>query len=381
MGLSLKQVANIIGEDPDLTTCACSSHINEWSFVKPINDSSMTSLTTRDFFDNNDGFMLFTFNTPQRLLYEIQHPNASNIWRYMPREAPFRLTDFNGYDNYAQPLCTLQFVGDNTGNAGGTIRLECNDVADIIRHWKYFEGVRSYVDFIFLIYTYGTEFDQSGEQGVYVYKITSMVDYEDDGIFRLTIPNDLTSGQYEIRLACTTATSMWNDRDCLYVNSSNPLPGVYYALPHHCKALLTVTSGGGGTSTGGGGGGTSTDYFNYLGIDFYNASYEYNESSLTLGNVTFTNYIVINSSTNKTFNLYIEYYYDNAAAPVRLGTASRSLSEEGTPWATINVNFRDQIYLITGANLSDRIAIRAELSLTVNNVGYTKTINTTIERV
>ena len=375
--VSLRNVASTIGENADLMTCCRSSHVNQWSFKKPINSTSMTSLAINDYYNANDGFMLFTFSTPNRMLYELQHPNASNIWKYEERTAPYRLTDFENYNHYAGPLCNLYFVNDNGGTPGSLLRLECPDLMNMIQHWAYFEGVRSYVDLIFLIYNAGTEFDASGMQGLYAYKIASVVDYDGDGTFNFRIPSDFSSGQYEIRLCCAVTDNVLSDGECRYVNLDNPLRGTWYALPRHCMQMFTVNSGGGGG--GGGGGSTSTDYYDYLGIDFYNAEYEYN--ALQLSNLSFTNYIVINSATNLTFNLYVEYWYDNAPTPVKLGSASRTLNEDDMPWATINMHYRDNITTVTDANLDDRIAIRAEFNLTINGTSHRKTINTTIERV
>lgn len=336
----------------------------------------MTELSTQDFYDADDGFNLFTFSTPQRLLYEIQHPNASNIWNYTARTAPYRLTDFESYNHYAPALCSLTFVGNNSGAVNTTLRLECTDVDNMIAHWAYFAGVRSYVDFVYLIYEQGTEYNQSGTQSVYVLKVTSMVDYEGDNIFRLKIPSLLSAGNYECRLCCSTATTGMTDGECIHYNpnSGTPLVGTWYALPQHCKQTFTVTSGGGG-------GGGTTDYYNYLDINFYNASYNFNPGNYSLSDISFTNYIVIGTASNKTFNLYIEYWYDNAASPVKLATVSRTLNEEDIPWATINVNYNGSITTMTEADLENKITVRAECILTVDNVGYPKTIRATIERV
>ena len=371
--VSLINIANTIGENADLMTCCKSNHVNEWSFKKPINEASMTALDASAYYSCNDGFTLYTFNSPQRMLYELQHENASNIWKYEQRSAPYRLTDFEGYQHYATPLCTLTWETDNGGTAGSTLRLYCTDFEDMIQHWAIFEGVRSYVDLVLLFYPSGTEYNQSGEQGVNVYKITSMIDYDGSGNLNFRIPSGLSTGQYEIVFCCSIATTGMSDGECRYVNSSNPLTGTWYALPRHTRQVFTVNSGGGG-----GGGGTTTDYFSYLDIDFYGATYEYN--SYQLNNLSFTNYIVIGTASNKTFNLYVEYWYDNTSQPVRLGSASRTLNEDDMPWATININYRDTIYTITDADLDNKIAIRAEYSLTVNNTTQRKTISTTIER-
>lgn len=373
--ISLKNIRNTLSEITWSLGLMCKSNkINQWSFRKPINSPSITSLTIDDYYNANDGFMLFTFSTPQRMLYELQHPNASNIWKYEERTEPYRLTDFENYNHYAGPLCILYVVDDNGGTPGSSLRFECHDLMNMIQHWKYFEDVRSYVDLIFLIYKAGTEFDASGMQGLYAYKIASVVDYDGDGTFNFKIPSDFSTGRYEIRLCCAVTDNVLSDGECRYVNLDNPLRGTWYALPRHCMEMFTVNSG-----EGGGGGGTSTDYYDYLAIDFYDAEYEYN--ALEINNLSFTNYIVINSATNLTFNLYVEYWYDNAPSPVMLGWASRTLNEDDMPSATINMHYKENITTITEANLDDRIAIRAEYSLTMYGKSYHKTINTTIERV
>ena len=368
---SIKNIRNTISETTLSLGLLCKSNkINKWSFRKPVNSDSVTKLSDSELYNVNDGFKLYTFNTPQRMLYELQHENESTIWKYEERTEPYRLGDFDGYEHNAGPLCNLYFVNDNGGTPGSTLSLECNDLLNIIQHWNYFEGVRSHVDLIFLIYKAGTEFDASGMQGVYVYKIASVADYDGNGIFNFTIPNDLSTGQYEIRLCCAVTDNVLSDGECRYVNSSNQLNGTWYALPQHCVQMFTVNSGSGGTST---------DYYDYLGIDFYDAVYEY--SNFQLSNLSFTNYIVINSATNATFNLYVEYWYDNSPKPVMIGWSSRTLNINDVPFATININYKDSITTITDAKLDDKINIRAEFNLTVNGKSHRKTINAAIDRV
>ena len=371
--VSLTQISNTIGENADLATCCTSSHVNKWSFKKPVNSNSMTALSTQDYYDMNDGFNLSYYNTPQQLLYSIQHPAVSYLWDYEARTAPFRLTDFEDYDHYKAQLCRLTFIGDNSGTVNTTLRLECTDLLDMIQHWQYFSGVRNYVDFIFLIYNYGTEYDQLGTQDVYVYKIDSIVDYDGNGEYDIRIPSMLATGMYEIRLCCSTATTGMVDGECIYYNSSSSqLSGNWYALPQECKQTFTVMS------SGGGGGSTTNDYFNYLGIDFYDARYNY--SNLTISNLSFINYIVINGATDDTFNIYVEYWYDNVSTPIKLGTASRTLAIQDMPWASIRINYNDNINVISDDDLNNRIAIRAEIAVTVNNTTQTRTLNKTINK-
>ncbi len=259
---SIKNIRNTLSETTLSLGLLCkSNNINKWSFRKPVNSESVTKLSDSELYNVNDGFKLYTFNSPQRMLYELQHENESTIWKYEERTEPYRLGDFDGYEHNAGPLCNLYFVDDNGGTPGSTLSLECKDLLNIIQHWNYFEGVRNNVDLIFLIYNTGTEFDASGMHGLYVYKIASVADYDGNGIFNFTIPNDLSKGQYEIRLCCAVTDSVLSNGECRYVNSSNQLNGTWYALPQHCVQTFTVNSGSSGTST---------DYYDYLGIDFYN---------------------------------------------------------------------------------------------------------------
>lgn len=376
--VSLINISNQLACNADLSECCTCNRVNKWSFKKPVNDSSMTELDVHDFYDLNDGFNLYTYSSMATMLYELQHENIYTIWRYDTRTAPYRLTDFDGYQHYATPLCNLTWETDNGATPGSTLRLYCTDFEEMVAHWAYFEGVRSWVDIVLLFYPSGTQFNQGGTTGFYVYKVKSMVDYDGGGNVNFTVPSSLSAGQYEIRMCLSTATSSMSDGQTHYWNQSNTLVGTTYALPHHTQQIFTVNSGGGGGGGGGGGQGTSTDYFSYLDFDFYGATYEYN--SLQINNLSFTNYIVIGTACDKTFNLYVEYWYDNSASPVRLGWASRTLNENDMPWATININYRDTIYTITDANLDDRIAVRAVVSVTVNNTTQTKTITTTIEK-
>jgi len=373
MSVGLINISKILNERPDVATCCKSNNINQWSFHKPINHESEIQISDIDYYAANDGFNLFIFYTPQRMLYELQHPNASNIWQYTERVEPYRLTDFDQYDHYAPTLCQLTWENNNSGPVGTTLKLYCTDFMDMIHDWAIFEGVRSYVDLVLLFFPHGTEYDQSETQGIHCYKVSSIVDYDGDGDLRFRIPSGISEGVYDIIFCLSTATTTLGNGDYYYINSINQLiRGNWYALPHHCKQTFTVTN------SGSGGGGSSTDWFNYLDIDFRSAQYNY--SNLQITDLSFINYIVIGTSTNKTFNLYIEYWYDNANTPVKVGTASRTLNEDDIPWATITIEYNNTINVVTDANLDDRIAIRAEISLTVEGVGYHKTINTTIEK-
>lgn len=375
MSVSLKNIASVLQETADIGTCCTSSHINKWSFHKPINNESLTQITTQDYYDANDGFYLYTYSSMSSMLYELQHPETYNIWKYTARTAPYRLTDFEDYSHYSSQLCTLTWETDNGGTPGSTLRLYCTDFENMISHWAYFEGVRSYVDIVLLFYPSGTTFNQGGTTGFYVYKVKSIMDYDGGGNINFRIPNNMSAGQYEMRMCLSTATTGMSDGETYYYNQSNPLYGTTYALPHHTQQVFTVNSSGGG----GGGSGTSDDFFNYLTFDFYYGSWEFSPDSYVLSNISFTNLITIGSSTNKTFNVSISYYYENALPNrVLLGSANRTLNEDDQPWANIQINYRDNIYVVTEADLDEKLPVTCEVAVTVNNTTQRKTFTTTI---
>lgn len=370
---SLKNIRNILSEITWSLGLMCKSNkINKWSFRKPVNSDKLTKLTDSELYNINDGFRLYTFNTPQAMLYELQHENVSRIWEYTDRTEPYRLGDFEGYNHNAARLCDLTIENNNSGGAGTSIKFQCSDILDIINHWKYFEGVRSYVDFVFLIYKYGTEYNAGGSQGVYVYKIKSIVDYDEDGKFNLVIPEILQQTQYEIRLCCSTATSGLDDKECILVNDSSTLSGVWYALPPHTKNFISVNG------SGSGGGAASTDYFNYVDISFPRASYNYDNN--VISNLSFTNYVIITACKYE-INYYAEYYYDNVAnGSIKLGSAQRTLSESDIPYASIDINYNNNIHTITDANLDDGISIRSEIYITINGERQHKSITQRINK-
>jgi hypothetical protein len=381
--ISLNNVANTIAETADLYTCCTSNKINPYSFYKPINNVSMTELSDSDYYAANDGFFLYTFTKPQQMLYELQHnvgTQGNRIWDYVNRTAPYRLTDFGGYDHYANKILDIQFTTGNIGKPGDTLRLECTGLSEFIQRWAYLSGHRNNANIIFLIYRVGTEYSQSGAQSVYVYKVTSLVDWDADDMLRLKIPSNLSNGDYELRPALFySATYDMDDGQCVQMSGDNVPLSTWWALPKYSKQTFTVNSTGGG-------GGTTTDYFNYLGISFYGATYDWNDSTHKLSNISFTNYIVINNSSNLTFDLYATYWYDvNPGDPthadsVKLMEVRRTLSEEGVPYANIRVTYNDTINIIADPNLDDRIGIRANYTLIVNATSQTKEIKTTINK-
>ena len=366
MSVELIKIARALGEYTDLATCCQSNNINKWSFYKPINNESLLAISDSDWYAVNDGFNLFTFNQPQRLLYELTHPNASTIWTYTDREEPFRLTDFESYNHYANPIFPLSFDGNNSGTAGTSLRMSCPGFNDFIQRWAYFSGVRNWVDICLLIYEPSTEYDQSGTQGVYIYKFVSMVDYDGNEQFSFRIPNNLTAGkQYIARICCTTATTGWSDGECQYYNpNSQILSGNWYAFPEHSRVYFSVDQSGGG-------GGGSTDLFNYLAFSFAQGSWDYNDNTMQLSNIHFVNVVSI-SGTHNYITVQLEYRYRGGGLNVLLGTAGRTLSEEDIPWVTANINYAGPINVTTASDLENKLPVHIKATATMNNVTQVK---------
>lgn len=296
---NLIDIANTLNCNYDLYSCCTSNSINQWSFYKPINHTSIKALTQQDFYRANDGFFLFTFSNPSRMIYELQNPNASNIWTYEDRVAPFRLTDFEKYNTDTLDF-SLSWVNTSSGRVGDTLKFSYNfDIYSLIQ-WNYFEGVRSYVDVVALVYESGTQFDSGGTRGCWVCKIVSMVDFDDN--LRITIPSGLSDGIYEARLCFSTATSSMSDGEWLYYNQSSQITGNWYALPEQCKATFNV-SGTPGPTPGG-------DLFD--AVEFNNwllMKFEFFDPYIY--DLMFRNMVVLND-THKDLDVYISYAYTNA---------------------------------------------------------------------
>lgn len=333
----------------------------------------MTDITLQDLYDNNDGFDLFTFSTPQRMLYELTHESASNIWQYTARTAPYRLTDFENYDHNGDLNYALIFDGNNSAPAGTTLHLYCDGVTSMIQNWNYYDGVRNSVDLCFLIYESDKTYSASGNESVYVYKITSISNYSpsSDDTFNFIVPSLLTANrQYIIRLCCSTATTGMSDGACIYYNDGS-LTGDWYAMPQITQAMFTVQ---------GSGGGGSTDLFNYLTFEFNNGQYDFDDVNLILSNISFTNLISISSETNKTFNVSLRYYYENAASRVQLGYAYRTLNYYDVPYSNISIQYNNNIYVITSADLENKMAVKVEVTVSSNNVSQSKTFTAYVEK-
>lgn len=369
--INLTDIARTLGEDSyDLTVLSKSSNINKWSFRKPVNMNKWSPLTDADFASVNSGFNLYTYFTPQALLYEAQNPLLSTLWDYSERQAPFRLGDFREYNHNADPMFTLEWVSDSYGTAGSTLRFSCSeDLYEFVMRWGYFSGVRSYLDFVLLIYEVGTQYSQSGVNGVGIYKITSMVDFDNN--LKLKIPSSLSTGLYEMRLCFTTSTTGWDYGEYQWYNpnsGSGILPGNWYALPAHSYLQFSVGSSGGGQQ--------GDDFFGYINWSFSNLNYEFYDPDLW--NLSFTNVISVSDSPGGDdeveMTVHTVYSYENCVdGTVSLGEDSAVLSQAGTAWKTVNISHPANIETLFTANLDNgEITINISADITIGTKTQTR---------
>lgn len=376
--IGISNISQTLGEDSyDLGTLCRSDNINKWSFRKPVNLNKLAPLTNQDFYSVNSGFNLYSYNSPQQLLYEAQNPQLSTLWDYSPRTAPFRLGDFFEYDHYADPMFTLEWVSDSYGPVGTSLRFSSNsDCYTFVKRWAYFDGVHSYVDFVLLIYQAGTQYNQSGSQGVGILKLASGIDLDaGNDSLHFRIPSGLSTGLYEMRLCFSTATSGWMDGEYQWYNpNSNPLYGFWYALPEHSKLSFNVNSGGGG---GGGTGGTGDDLFQYVDFSFSNLQYDFYDPDLW--NLSFDNVVSVLASPDGDDSteiiVHVEYNYTNCVqGTVLLGSESFTLVESGQAWKTINISHPDNIETIFTASLdNDEISISVSADITIKGKTQNRT--------
>ena len=208
------------------------------------------------------------------------------------------MTDFQEY-NTATLDFNLSWVNTSSGRIGDTLKFSYNfDIYSLLQ-WNYFEGVRSYVDVVALVYESGTQFDADATRGCWVCKIVSMVDFDDN--LRITIPSGFSDGLYEARLCFSTATSSMSDGEWLYYNQSSQITGNWYALPEQCKATFNV-SGTPGPTPGG-------DLFDAVEFDNWPLmKFEFFDPYIY--DIMFRNMVVLND-TRKDLDVYISYAYTN----------------------------------------------------------------------
>lgn len=108
-GVSIEDVRSVLGDtSTDLGTLCTSSLINKWSKVKPVRNSSLSSVTPANRASVNFGFDLDSIITSSAASCLSLAETNAGVWPYLtPRggavtpNEPYRLTDFNGYNNNA----------------------------------------------------------------------------------------------------------------------------------------------------------------------------------------------------------------------------------------------------------------------------------------
>ena len=364
----------MLNEVPDVGTCCCSTNINKWSFHKPINVETNLAISDSVIYANNDGFNLYRYNSPQQLVYALQNVNITNLWEYVAREEPYRLTDFDQYDHYATPLYSLEFVTGNSGTAGTALRITCSDdLLDYIDRWQYFEGIRSYASVFALIYAKGTQYDNTVNRGIGIYKLGSKIDDDIDSDHLSFVIPQLSVGTYELRVCISNTTDIQNTGDYLYYTGSQQLTGYWYALPPESVLTFNVNS------SGGGGGGTpdqpSTNFFNYIEWTFDRLSYDWNDPNLS--NINFRTRIMLNEARGDV-KVEAKIYYNPNDLPqgtsVMLGQFSRILNLEDIIYEYINISYAGPITTMTGAHLGDgELGIQIQAKITYNGTSQNKT--------
>jgi len=375
MSISIKDIKNQLAEFTyNLGNLCKSNKVNKWSFHKPINSPKLTQLSDSDYYAADDGFNLWNFNNPFDMLHELQS-NNSNLWTYNERLAPFRLSDFWDYSHYAQTLFEFEFVGNNTGTFGTTLRLQTStDIQNVVNNWHTPSQLSSTGDLILLIFERGKQYDASSMGTVGIYKVCQFMNYDGDDI-RFTIPSSsaIQAGEYSIVPCISTATYRLEDGEYYYYNSNTETwVGLWFAFPKHAQLNFTITQTSPSTS----------DYFNYFTVDMFTAvDFTYTNYNYELRDITFTNYIEYSPpSRTKQFTVTIEYYYTNCAQPVMLGQMSRTFNIDNLV-ETATINYRDTITCITSARLEeDMISIEQRVHISSGGETQHKNFSRTLEK-
>ena len=353
-----------------------SSLINKWSYYKPVNYNSTKKLEYEQFGDVNDGFDLYAFTTPQEMVYELQNEDDVTLWSYLEREAPYRLSDFLGYEHNGDVILEIYWIGRDRGKAGDTLRFaSTTDIDSVIYSWSYYKQLTDYdFDYVLLIYPEGTQYS-GGLQPIYVYKICNKLETDGSGQFRFTIPSLLSDDDYECRLCLTNATLQMSSGSIVY-DREGDLHGDWYAFPPHTKMLFTVDSTGGG---GGGGGGGSSDNFGHVEYDYSNTYFTYNQNSMILSDVTTTiNFELVNDRTNADYYINVKCYYDNTTLGNTLLGDNNIILNNTSPTDSIIFNYRDDIFTVVDAQLPDGY-INIRFVVRITKLMHTETSEWTVK--
>lgn len=360
MSISIKEVRNKLAEFTyNLGSLCRSNKINKASFYKPINSPKMTQLSDQDLYDANDGFNIWSFQQPQLMLNELQN-TSTTLWTYNERLSPFRLSDFIEYDHYAIPPLELNFINNNSGAHGDVLHIGyTGDIQNIVNNWALYRNVSSTADLILLIYERDKEYDQSGMQSVYIYKVCQLLDFDGERI-SLKIANDLAVGEYTAVPCISTATYRFEEQETYRYNpNSEIISGQWFPFPPYSKINFSVTE----VSP------THLDFFSLFNFNWFEAvDFTYTPNNYELRDITFHHYVeYMPYNATRQFGVSIEYWYTNCATPVMLGSAYRTFNRDNVI-ETININYRDTITVITGARLEEDI-ISIECRVTINSLG------------
>ena len=366
---NLRNIAEALGVDNmDLAGCCRSSNINQWSFHKPINDPRIQALSEEDFYRLNSGFYLYPVNQPQEMLYFLMHRETNILWTYEDRIAPYRLSDFFQYEHYGDMDFNIGWTTSSVGRPGDTLRLESNyNIWDFVQ-WGYFSTINTNnLDICFLFYPLGTDYDGS-DRGVYLYKVCSYSTYDDR--LNLKIPNDLSNGDYELRLVFTTATGSLSDGQCIYYRADNYnyIIGNWFCFPPDSKCTFTV----GSTPPS-----PQTDFFSLVDFDF--SDLDFNFWFPTLSDLSFINTVTLLDTTREA-SVYIEYKYNNTSIPVTLRATTLYLNANNTV-EEVWVGSKDEITVISDARLDEgMISIEVTASIKILNTIQNKTWTVVMEK-
>lgn len=367
---NLNNIAETLGVDgKDLAGCCRSANVNPWSFHKPVNSPGIQALSEEDFYHLNSGFYLYPVSWPQEMVYFLQHRNTNLLWTYEDRIAPYRMSDFLRYEHLGDMDFSVAWMNNSVGSQGSTLRLLTNyNIWDFVQ-WGYFESINTNnLDIVYLFYPVGTDYDGSDTQGVWLYKVCSYSTYDDR--LNFTIPSDLPNGDYELRLAFTTATGSLNDGQCIYYRADNYsyIVGNWYCYPPDSKCIFTV----GSTPPT-----PSVDFFSLVDFAFSDCHYDY--WFPTLSNVEIINNIELLDTTREA-SIHIEYKYNNCSLPVTLREANVVLNADN-PVQSVWIGSKEEITTITEARLEDGyISIEVSASIKIGQQVQTKTWNETIEK-
>ena len=378
MSISIQWTKNELREfTTNLGNLCRSNKINPYSFYKPLISPKLTKLTDSEIYALDDGFNLYTFNQPGLMMYELQR-NNSNLWKYQQlEEGPYRLSDFDGYNHNAPTMFQFEFVNQNNGTFGDTLRISCNtDIQNVVNNFATPAPLSSTGDFVFLVFQRGKTFDASGYTTTGIYKVCQLMNMEQDHI-NFKIPADsetgIDVGEYTLVPAITTSTYRLEDGQYWYYNpNSEPFYGRWFAFPPHAQLNFTITQTSPSTS----------DYFAYFDFDeFEGVDFTYTNYNYELRDITFTNYVVYSPpSRTKQFTVTIEYYYTNCAQPVMLGQMARTFNFDNT-LETATINYRNTITCITSARLEeDMISIEQRVYITSGGETQQKIFSRTLEK-